>query len=116
MTPTTVEQMPKSNLGWLIAASAATLYALRAEPACATQYAGALPWDQTLGTMQDILIGPVAHAAIALNFTLSAILYAIGSHRQAGRLLAGGLAACAALIAVNLLTFLSPPSEQSLSK
>ena len=39
--------------------------------------------DQTLGAIQGILVGPVAHAAIALNFSFSAILYAIGSHRQA---------------------------------
>ena len=108
MTPTAVKQAPKSNVRWLIAACAAALFALRAEPSWAAQYAGALPWDQTLGAIQDILVGPVAHAVITLNFALSAILYAIGSHRRAGRLLAGGLAACAALIAVHLLTFLSP--------
>ena len=68
----------------------------------------ALPWDQTLGALQDILVGPVAHTVVALNFTLSAILYAVGSERQAGCLLAGGLAGCAALIVVHLLTFLSP--------
>jgi len=108
MTPTALEQAPKSNVRWLIAACAAALFALRAEPSSAAPYTGALPWDQTLGAIQDILVGPVARAAIVLNFTLSAILYAIGSHRQAGRMLAGGLATCAALIAVHLLTFLSP--------
>ena len=108
MIQTAIKQAPKSNVRWLIAACAAALFALRAEPSLAAQYAGALPWDQTLGALQDILVGPVAHTVIALNFTLSAILYALGSERQAGRLLAGGLAACAALIAVHLLTFLSP--------
>src|SRR5271156_3479610 len=108
MTPTAVKQAPKKNVRWLIAACAAALFALRAEPSWAAQYAGALPWDQTLGAIQEILVGPVAHAAIALNFTLSAILYAIGSHERAGRLLAGGLAACAALIAVDLLTYVLP--------
>jgi type IV secretory pathway VirB2 component (pilin) len=108
MTPAAVKQAPKSNLRWLIAACAAALFALRAEPSWAAQYAAALPWDQTLDAIQDMLVGPVAHAAIALNFTLSAILYAIGSHQRAGRLLAGGLAACAALIAVHLLTYLAP--------
>ena len=103
-----ISQAPKSIISWLIAACPAAAFALRAEPACAAQYAGALPWDQTLGAIQDILVGPVAHAAIALNFTFSAILYAIGSHKRAGRLLAGGLAACAALIAVDLLTCLFP--------
>jgi type IV secretory pathway VirB2 component (pilin) len=108
MTQTAIKQAPKPNVRWLIAACAAALFALRAEPSWAAQYASALPWDQTLGALQDILVGPVAHAVIALNFTLSAILYAIGSHQRAGRLLAGGLAAYAALIAVHLLTFLSP--------
>jgi type IV secretory pathway VirB2 component (pilin) len=108
MTRTAMKQAPKSNVRWLIAACAGALFALRAEPSWAAQYAGALPWDQTLGALQDILVGPVAHAVIALNFTLSAVLYAVGSHQRAGRLLASGLAACAALIAVHLLTLLSP--------
>jgi len=108
MTPTTLKQLPKSNVRWLMAACAAGLFALRAEPSWAAQYADALPWDQTLGAIQDILVGPVAHAAIALNFALSAILYAIGSHQRAGRLLAGGLVAFAALMAVQFMTFLFP--------
>jgi len=108
MTPTAVNHAPKLNLRWLIAACAAVLLALRAAPSWAAQYAGALPWDQTLGAIQDILVGPVAHAVITLNFALSAILYTIGSHERAGRLLAGGLATYAALIAVRLLTYLAP--------
>ena len=108
MTPATVKQAPKSNLRWLIAACAAALFALRAEPSWAAQYAAALPWDQSLDAIQDTLVGPMAHAAIALNFALSAILYAIGSHQRAGRLLAGGLVAFAALMAVQFMTFLFP--------
>ncbi len=69
MAPTAEQQAPKSNVRWLIATCAAALFALRAEPSWAAQYAGALPWDQTLGAIQDILVGPVAHAAIALNST-----------------------------------------------
>jgi hypothetical protein len=108
MIPTPINQAPKSSVSWLIAACSAALFVLRAEPSCAVEYADALPWDQALGVLQDILVGPVAHAAIALNFTLSAILYAIGRNKRAGSLLAGGLAACAALIAVDLLTYLFP--------
>jgi len=108
MIPITVNQAPKSNPRWLIAAYAAALFALRAQPTWAAPYAAALPWDQTLGAIQDILVGPVSHAAIMLNFALSAILYAIGSYPRAGRLLAGGVAAWAALIAVHLLTYFSP--------
>lgn len=57
---------------------------------CFAASAGALPWDQTLTALQDIIAGPVAHAAIVLNFACSAILYALGSRQFAGRLLAGG--------------------------
>ena len=70
MIRTAMKQAPKSNVRWLIAACAAALFALQAEPSWAAQYAGALPWDQTLGAIQDILVGPVAHAVIALNFSL----------------------------------------------
>jgi|SRR5208282_2382225 len=108
MIPIAVKQAPKSNVRWLIAACAAALFTLRPSPSWAAQYAVALPWDQTLGAIQDILVGPVAHALIALNFVFAAILYTVGSHQRAGRLLAGGLATCAALIAVHLLTYLSP--------
>jgi type IV secretory pathway VirB2 component (pilin) len=108
MTPAAVKQVPKSKTRWLIAACAAALFALRAEPAWAAQYAGALPWDQTLGAIQDILAGPVAHAVITLNFVFSTLLFAVGSHRRAGRLLAGGLAAGAALVAFRLMAFLFP--------
>ena len=108
MTPTAVKQVPKSNVRWLIAACAAALFALRAAPSWAAPYAAAMPWDQTLCAIQDVLVGPVAHAVIMLNFAFSAILYAIGSHQRAGRLLAGGVAAWTALIAVHLLTYLAP--------
>jgi|SRR5208283_801064 len=69
---------------------------------------GVLPWDQTLIAFQDIIAGPVAHAAIVLNFACSAILYTLGSRQFAGRLLAGGFASCAALIAVRLLAYIFP--------
>jgi type IV secretory pathway VirB2 component (pilin) len=107
MNITEMNHPSKSNVRWLIVACGTCLFALRAAPSCAEQYAGALPWDHTLHAIQDMLVGPVAHAAIALNFALSAILYVIGNHQRAGRLLAGGLAACAALIAVHLLAYLS---------
>ena len=108
MIPTAVNYAPKSNVRWLLAACTAAFFALRAEPLWAAQNAHALPWDQTLGAIQDILVGPVSHAAIVLNFALSAIQYAIGSHERAARLLAGGMAAWAALIAVHLLTYPAP--------
>jgi type IV secretory pathway VirB2 component (pilin) len=70
--------------------------------------ASVLPWDQTLTALQDVLLGPVAHAAIVLNFACSAILYALGSRQFAGRLLAGGFASCLALIAVRFLSYVFP--------
>jgi type IV secretory pathway VirB2 component (pilin) len=80
---------------------------LEGRPCFAATSAG-LPWDQTLTALQDILLGPLAHAAIVLNFACSAILYALGSRQFAGRLLAGGFASCAALIAVRFLSYLFP--------
>src|SRR5271156_6045593 len=106
MVPCAVKQAP--NVRWLIAACAAALFALRAEPSWAAQYAGALPWDQTLGAIQDILVGPMAHAVITLNFAFSAILYVIGSERRAKSMLAAGLAACAGAVFVPFFSFLSP--------
>lgn len=91
----------------LIVNMATPLMAL-CSPCFAADSAGALPWDQTLTALQDILVGPVAHAAIILNFSCSAILFALGSRQFAGRLLAGGFASCAALIAVRFLTYLFP--------
>jgi|SRR5208282_3728169 len=81
---------------------------LQGRPCFAVASAGALPWDQTLTAWQDIIAGPVAHAAIVLNFAGSAVLYALGSRELAGRLLAGGFASCAALIAVRFLSYLFP--------
>jgi type IV secretory pathway VirB2 component (pilin) len=69
---------------------------------------GALPWDQTLIALQDILIGPVAHAAITLAFVGAGILYALGGHeQQARRLAASGIGGCLALAAIRLLNFVS---------
>ena len=70
---------------------------------------GALPWDETLITLQDILIGPVAHAAIALAFIGAGFMYAVGGcDKQAGRLAASGIGGCLALGAIRLLNFVFP--------
>jgi type IV secretory pathway VirB2 component (pilin) len=108
MIRTAIKQASKSNVRWLVSACAAALFGLLAQPSWAAQYAGAVPWDQTLGAIQYILVGPVAHAVITLNFVFAAILYAVGSERQAGRLLVGGLAVCAAVIVVHLLILVAP--------
>lgn len=92
----------------LLTVSLITALFLQGSPCFAATSAGALPWDQTLTALQDIIAGPVVHAAIVLNFACSAILYALGSRQFAGRLLAGGFASCAALIAVRLLAYVFP--------
>jgi type IV secretory pathway VirB2 component (pilin) len=85
-----------------------SMFTLQGTPCFAAAGTGALPWDQTLTALQDIIAGPMAHAAIVLNFACSAILYALGNRQFAGRLLAGGFASSAALIAVRFLTYLFP--------
>lgn len=67
-----------------------------------------LPWDQALLTLQNILIGPVAHAVIALAFVGAGLLYAVGCDKQAGRLAVSGIGGCLALVAIRLLNFVFP--------
>jgi type IV secretory pathway VirB2 component (pilin) len=68
-----------------------------------------LPWDQTLLALQNILIGPVAHAAIGLAFVVAGFLYAVGGYdKQAARLAASGISGCLALGAIRLLNFVFP--------
>ncbi len=92
----------------LLIVSMITALLVQGSPCFAATSAGALPWDQTLTALQDIIAGPLAHAAIVLNFACSAILYALGSRQFAGRLLVGGFASSAALIAVRFLSYLFP--------
>lgn len=78
-------------------------------PAPCWAAADGLPWDQTLTALQDILIGPVVHAVIALAFIGAGFLYAVGGYdRQAGRLAASGIGGCLALGATRLLNFVFP--------
>jgi type IV secretory pathway VirB2 component (pilin) len=78
-------------------------------PSACWANSGELPWDQTLVTLQDILTGPVAHAAIALEFIGASLLYAVGGYdKQAGRLAASASVVCLALGAIRLLNFLFP--------
>ena len=67
---------PKLLHKWLIICGAFCLAALR--PSACWAATGALPWDQTLVTLQDILVGTVAHAAIALAFIGAGLLHAAG--------------------------------------
>jgi type IV secretory pathway VirB2 component (pilin) len=99
--------VPKLLHKWLIICGAGSLVALRPSLCWATT--GELPWDQTLIALQDILIGPVAHAMIVLAFIGAGILYAVGGYdKQAGRLAASGIAGCLALGAIRLLNFVFP--------
>ena len=64
---------------------------------------------QTLVTLQDILVGTVAHAAIALAFIGAGLLHAAGGYdKQAGRLAASGIGGCLALSAIRLLNLVFP--------
>jgi len=70
---------------------------------------GALPWDQTLLALQDMLINIVAPAAIALAFSSAVVLYALGGYdKQAGRLVESGTGGCVALAVVYLLNYVLP--------
>jgi type IV secretory pathway VirB2 component (pilin) len=102
-----VNAAPKLLGKWLIICGAGSLAALR--PSLCWAATGALPWDQTLITLQDILIGPVAHAVITLAFVGAGVLYAVGGYdKQAGRLAASGIGGCLALGAIRLLNFVFP--------
>jgi hypothetical protein len=69
----------------------------------------ALPWDQTLLALQDMLISIVAPAAIALALSGAVILYALGGHdKHAGRLVGSGIGGCIALGLVHLLNYVLP--------
>ena len=105
-----VKTVPKLLQKWLIICGAGCLAALRPSACWATT--GALPWDQTLVILQDILVGPVAHAAIALAFIGAGLLYAVGGYdKQAGRLAASGIGGCLALSAIRLLKLCLPVDQ-----
>jgi type IV secretory pathway VirB2 component (pilin) len=70
---------------------------------------GGLPWDPTLLAMQDMLVGTVAPAAIAVALTGAAILFALGGYdEQAGRLFGAGIGGSIALAIVHLLNYVLP--------
>ena len=86
--------------------AAATAMSLPAPCQAAT---AALPWDQTLIVLQDMLINIVAPAAIALAFSGAVILYALGGHdKEAGRLAGSGIGGCIALAMVYRLNYVLP--------
>jgi hypothetical protein len=56
-----------------------------------------------------MLVGPVAHTAIAIAFIGAGFLYAVGGYdKQAGSLAASGIGGCLALSAIRLLNFVFP--------
>ncbi len=86
----------------------ATVTALSLPVPCQAATA-ALPWDQALLVLQDILISTIAPAAIALAFTAAVVLYALGGHdKEAGRLVGSGIGGCTALVVVHLLNYVFP--------
>src|SRR5713101_4152093 len=71
-------------------------------PAPCQATTAALPWDQTLLALQDLLITYVAPAAIGLALSGAIILYALGGRdEQAGRLFGCALGGCIALPVVK---------------
>ncbi len=83
-------------------------------PAPCQAATAALPWDQTLLVLQDmllsiVLLSIVAPAAIALAFSGAVLLYALGGRdEQAGRLFGSALGGCIALTVVKLLNYVLP--------
>lgn len=69
----------------------------------------ALPWDQTLLVLQDMLISIVAPVAITLAFSGAAILYSLGGcDKRASRLLGSGIGGCIALAVLHLMNYVLP--------
>jgi hypothetical protein len=67
-------------------------------PAPCQAATAALPWDQTLLALQDLLISYVAPAAIGLALSGAIVLYALGGrNEQVGRLFGSALRGCIAL-------------------
>src|SRR5260370_3945480 len=100
-----MNEAPNLLRSWLITCFAGTL-GVRASPSWAA--AAALPWDQTLIALQNMLVGTVAPAAIGFAFTGAVVLYALGGHHeQAGRLFGSGLGGCIALAIVHLLNYVA---------
>jgi hypothetical protein len=71
-----VKPAPKLLHNRLILCGTSALAVIRPSACWATT--GELPWDHALVTLQNILIGPVAHALIALVFIGAGLLYAVG--------------------------------------
>ena len=90
-----------------IAAVAAATVSLCPTPCQAS--ATALPWDYTLTSLQHVLTGYIAPAAIGLALSGGIVLYTLGgSDEQAGRLFGTALGGCIALAIVKLLNYVLP--------
>ena len=93
---------------FLIAATAAAAVALQPASSWAAT-AAELPWDRPLEALQQTLIGPVAHALIAMSFLGTVFAYAIaGDSEIARRLAKAGVGVGAALVLLRLMNYLLP--------
>lgn len=91
---------------FLIPCLAVSLMVLR--PATCHAAVAALPWDQTLLALQNLMVGTVAPAAIGFAFAGAVALYALGGHdEQAGRLFGSGLGGLVALAIVHFLNYVA---------
>ncbi len=91
---------------FLIAAMAAAAVTLQPASSWAAT-AAELPWDRPLEALQQTLIGPVAHALIAMSFVGAVFVYAIfGDSDIAWRLAKAGLGVSVALGVLRLMSYL----------
>ncbi len=66
--------------------AAATAAAVVLQPASSwAATAAELPWDQPLDTLQQTLVGPVAHALITMSFIGAVFVYAIAGDSDIAR-------------------------------
>ena len=78
-------------------------------PALCEAATAALPWDQTLLALQDLLISYIAPAAIGLALSGAIVLYALGGRDEwAGRLFGSALGGGIGLAVVKLLNCVLP--------
>lgn len=93
---------------FLIAATAVAAVALQPASSWAAT-AAEFPWDESLGALQQALIGPVAHTLIGVSFVGAVFVYAIaGDSEIARRLAKAGLGVSVALGVLRLMNYLVP--------
>ncbi len=90
--------------------AAATAAAVVLQPASSwAATAAELPWDQPLDTLQQTLVGPVAHALITMSFIGAVFVYAVAGDSDITRRFARtALGVSVALGVLRLMNYLVP--------